>query len=137
MKIFIHSFIDVITNSSTESYVGAHEGSIKYIKEVINGILEIAGVRDKNVDDLFEIKVVTFDTSCNRECWFEAQDDEKHIYSNVSEYSHEEKMECMDKYCQDCDSTPSSLHIVPKTNNTKIDISAALGNVFIIEEVMN
>lgn len=136
MTIYVHSYIDVITNSSTECYVGANEGSVDYIKEVINGVLETAGVKDKKADDLFDIKLVTFDTSCDNECWFDEQNEKEQIYTKISEYSHDEKMERMNKYCQGCDSTPSSLHIVPKTGNSKINISLALSRVFAIEEVM-
>ena len=38
--IKIHSFVDVITNSSTEIYIQATERTIEQIKVLINSILE-------------------------------------------------------------------------------------------------
>ena len=59
MSVFVidvHSFVDVITNSSTTVYVRAGEGSIKAIKKFIDGILEKGGSK-KKADDLFEFKI--------------------------------------------------------------------------------
>jgi len=56
IKIPYHSFIDVITNSSTEIYISANKKSIEMAKEFINELLKIAG-SDKTFDDLFEAKV--------------------------------------------------------------------------------
>jgi DNA mismatch repair ATPase MutS len=53
----LHSFVDVITNSSTVIYVSINqsEETIEKIKEFINKIL-IAGESNKTFDDLFYIK---------------------------------------------------------------------------------
>ncbi len=50
----IHSFIDVITNSSSETYIYADKGTIDAIKKIINGILIGAG-STKTCDDLFDV----------------------------------------------------------------------------------
>jgi hypothetical protein len=51
-----HSFVDVITNSSTTIFVGCHDNTIKYAKELIDTLLKTMG-SDKKADDLFEFEV--------------------------------------------------------------------------------
>ena len=58
----IHSFVDLITNSSTEIYIGANERTITTIKELINNILKIGG-STLTSDDLFELSL-TEGTEC-------------------------------------------------------------------------
>ncbi len=57
VKIRIHSFIDVITNSSTEIYVRADESTVGAVKELVDVLLAAAG-SDKKADDLFDFKLV-------------------------------------------------------------------------------
>lgn len=47
----IHSVVDVITNSSTTIYT--HQDSVKETKELVQEILNIAGITDKTPDDIF------------------------------------------------------------------------------------
>ena len=54
--IKIHSFVDVITNSSTVIYVQSTESTIKTAKELIEKLLKAAGVT-KSVDELFDIYI--------------------------------------------------------------------------------
>lgn len=54
--IKIHSFVDVITNSSTEIYIQATERTIEQIKVLINSILEL-GNSKVTCNDLFEISL--------------------------------------------------------------------------------
>lgn len=54
LTIPIHSFVDLITNSSTEVYVNADNGTIQAVKELINNILQGSG-STYNCDDLFDI----------------------------------------------------------------------------------
>lgn len=63
MKYYIpvHSFVDLITNSSTEIYVQANEQTVKTLKELIAEILKV-GKSPFFVDDLFEISL---ETKCN------------------------------------------------------------------------
>lgn len=56
IKIRVHSFIDIITNSSTEIYVCAGNGTVNSIKKLVDSILK-AGKSDKRFDDLFEISL--------------------------------------------------------------------------------
>lgn len=53
ITIPIHSFIDVITNSSTEIYICTHNKTIEYAKEIIDSILACAGSELK-ADNLFD-----------------------------------------------------------------------------------
>jgi len=52
MKINTHSFVDVITNSSTEIYISTHDKSIEYVKGIIDNVLK-AGQSKFTSDDLF------------------------------------------------------------------------------------
>ena len=52
----IHSFIDIITNSSTEIFIQATDKTIKNIKQLINSILTIGGSKMTS-DDMFEISL--------------------------------------------------------------------------------
>lgn len=54
--INIQSYIDVITNSSTEVWQIATEQSVTMIKDVFNAVLEYAGSRD-TADDLFDFEL--------------------------------------------------------------------------------
>ena len=53
----IHSFIDIITNSSTEIYVSVDNSAIQSIKELINGMLAYSN-SNKTCDDIFDIKII-------------------------------------------------------------------------------
>ena len=52
----IHSFVDVITNSSSEIYVSADKNTVSAVKSIINNLLKGVG-SDKTSDDLFDICV--------------------------------------------------------------------------------
>lgn len=56
LVIKIHSFIDVITNSSTEIYVRAGDHTVVAAKELVESILR-AGVSNKTCDDLFRVEL--------------------------------------------------------------------------------
>lgn len=56
MKIVIHSFVDLITNSSTEIYIMASEKTIETIKDIVNHLLAI-GNSELKADDLFEFNL--------------------------------------------------------------------------------
>jgi len=53
----IHSFVDIITNSSTVIYVSTYQKTEKMIKEFVNALLKSFG-SDKKFDDFFEYKEV-------------------------------------------------------------------------------
>ena len=56
LSIPVHSFVDLITNSSSEIYVYADEGTVTAVKELINNLLKGVG-SDKTSDDLFTVVV--------------------------------------------------------------------------------
>jgi len=89
MKIFtieipIHSFIDVITNSSTSVYVGCHDNTVKFAKELVDDLLKAAG-SEKSADDVF-----TFSIQAD----FDSERDK--IYERLDEYYTEEELEGKD-----------------------------------------
>jgi len=57
MKVSIHSFIDVITNSSTEIYVRPQKNAIGAMKDLVDKLLKASG-SDKSADELFEFKLI-------------------------------------------------------------------------------
>jgi len=60
LVLHIHSFSDVITNSSSEIFVNSNRDTIKTVKKLINYFLEKGG-SDKKADDLFVFKIVDDD----------------------------------------------------------------------------
>jgi hypothetical protein len=56
IKIKLHSFVDVITNSSTVIFVTVGNSAINTMYEVIDEVLRVAG-SDKNAKDLFDIEI--------------------------------------------------------------------------------
>lgn len=53
IRIPVHSFIDLITNSSTEVYISASRNAVKMAKELIQSILD--SNKNGNVDESFDI----------------------------------------------------------------------------------
>lgn len=80
----IHSFIDVITNSSTSVYVGCHDNTIKFAIELIDDILRISGI-DKKAEDIFEFKI-TVDKSSESD----------KIYEDLNEYYSDDELDGID-----------------------------------------
>ena len=84
IKIPVHSFVDLITNSSSEIYVTATDATVKAVKDVINSILKSQGI-DKTAAQLFNVKLTyavknyektdsdwkEFDTESERTKWME------------------------------------------------------------------
>jgi hypothetical protein len=54
-KVLVHSFVDLITNSSTEMYID-YSGSIEPCKEMIDGIFKAFGI-EKTCDEVFELRL--------------------------------------------------------------------------------
>jgi len=57
---YIHSFSDIITNSSSEIFINSNKKTIDAVKTLINWFLEHGG-STKKADDLFIFKVVRDD----------------------------------------------------------------------------
>lgn len=56
ITIAVHSFVDLITNSSSEIFVQANAGTIKAIKGMFDNVLKCAG-STKSADDLFTFEL--------------------------------------------------------------------------------
>ena len=56
LTIPIHSFVDLITNSSSEIYVAANASTVKAVKALVDNILAVGGSTLK-ADDLFDFKL--------------------------------------------------------------------------------
>jgi hypothetical protein len=52
----VHSFVSLITNSSSEIFVAADEKTVKAIKEVIDNILKLSN-SNLTCDDLFTVEI--------------------------------------------------------------------------------
>lgn len=52
----VHSFVDLITNSSSETFTAATEATAQAAKDIVNGILKAAGSK-KTSDALFDINL--------------------------------------------------------------------------------
>ena len=53
----IHSFVDLITNSSSETFIAATNKTVDTVKEIVNSLLALS--KDtRNFDDLFLIDIV-------------------------------------------------------------------------------
>ena len=72
----VHSFIDIITNSSTEIYIQASEKTIQSIKTLVNSILAI-GESKLTCDEIF-----TMELKSNKE-----EDDEYEDYERYYDVS--------------------------------------------------
>ncbi len=57
LYISIHSWIALITNSSSEIFVSANEKTLAMVKDIINKTLKL-GDSNKTVDDLFTVNLV-------------------------------------------------------------------------------
>lgn len=78
--IKIHSFVDLITNSSSEIFVRANDKTIETIKQLINGLLKMAN-SELTADDLFEFKLIISSY----------YDDNDKMYKNIDPDSNEGK----------------------------------------------
>ncbi len=75
LLISVHSFVDVITNSSSEIFVTANEKTVALVKELINFHLKDAHYAE-TADELFDVKLV-----------FKGYDDNTGAEIEQSEYS--------------------------------------------------
>lgn len=57
ITIRVHSFVDIITNSSSEIFVEANQNTIDNVKSLVNSLLALAGSKS-TCDDLFELELV-------------------------------------------------------------------------------
>ena len=53
----IHSFIDLITNSSSETFIQCTDNTKNAIKDIVNHLLIANNITNVTCDDIFEISV--------------------------------------------------------------------------------
>jgi uncharacterized membrane protein YheB (UPF0754 family) len=153
MKIFLHSFSDVITNSSETIYVSATEKSIVAVKEVINYFLQKAG-SDKTADDLFTFELELdeayverilddmgslqkFDLVGESVTNLSTEELEKKEYETIRKLVKEGKIN-LDNYDNDCSFREDHLLIIPKDNSKEVfDMTLKVSKIFDIEAVRN
>lgn len=135
-----HSFVDLITNSSTEIYISCHTKTIEYLKEFIDSLLKTAG-SDKKAVDLFDFKVmkkVDFDgldeSDYSPKEW-------KKLEKEASKSWGEVDKECVTKEdfeSENDDYEDHNLIIIPKDKNQEtIDLVAQITKIFNIEGSFN
>jgi hypothetical protein len=114
MIITLHSFSDIITNSSTEIFTTCTENSVELIKKFINTILKEAG-SDKTADDLFTIR--NYNT--------------KEVYEqgDIMEIINYDDLE----FNNVTNSNKVSIEIIPKSQENK-DLASLLYSMFESEE---
>lgn len=69
IKIYIHSFIDLITNSSSETFIQSTNQTVKSVKELIQVLLALGGDTTSQVDDLFDIYLVSDQYDETKDDW--------------------------------------------------------------------
>lgn len=79
----VHSFIDIITNSSTEIYIQASESTITSIKSLVNSLLSIGGSTLK-CDDIFVMRLVSDREDDGDDDGEEEENDYDEDYTNVA-----------------------------------------------------
>jgi hypothetical protein len=143
-KIKVHSFIDVITNSSTESYVRSNAKSVEFMHDFINEIFKQSG-SEKKSEDLFEFIIIPAESAMEIASWHFA-DKLQENDSNLS-YSEAEKL-AMKKfksgevdpknYLDERDHYDNTLLMKSKSNDQfTMDISEKFSSLFDVGEREN
>jgi len=140
IKIPIHSFIDVITNSSTEIFVQSHKNTIKYAKELINTLLKAGGC-DKKAEDLFEFNlepsdIDTYDYRIDDKIDENNLEDTKENREIIAKEIHKEDIkEIMSGNYYEEINTQYNLVITAKDDSKlTIDLTTKIEKIFSIEE---
>lgn len=107
--IHIHSWVSLITNSSTEIYTTCNTKAVDMVKEIVNKILK-AAKSDKTAEDILQIRTWQYDYDYE-------EDTEIKNYENV-DYDHE--------------TNPVYLEVILLEEN--LDISDLFSNIFDSQE---
>jgi hypothetical protein len=84
IRIPIHSFIDVITNSSTEIFINTKGDTENAMHEFINKILKQSG-SEKKSRDLFEIVIIKSDDGMDDILKLNSLENDKDVINVTSE----------------------------------------------------
>jgi hypothetical protein len=92
-KIYLlapHSFLDVITNSSSELFIGDNTKSIDFIKEVLQSFLNSVGMIDGKIEQIYNIMTVEFIDEHNVDDCIESMLNYDHIPYHLNLETYEE-----------------------------------------------
>ena len=156
----IHSFVDVITNSSSEIFVSADQNTVKAIKKLVDNIISAsawgndqANADIATADDLFDFELVYI---CTDDWYAEVmltkaemvakRKEVDEIINNPDKYT-EEQVEGAGNWCfgdgqDDGDSPQTNVRVTVKDKTNKNSVSAAkvlsdLTGLFSISERYN
>lgn len=113
--IKVHSFIDLITNSSSSVFVQATDKTVQSVKEIIDNILTLGGSELK-CDDLFEVSI---DKQGLYDNYYQDQRDEGEEVITPEEFYEKN---------QDCDN-PNSVYLLVKCKDEKNKIGKTTAKV--------
>lgn len=145
LRVNVHSFVDVITNSSTVIYVQCTNETTKLAKDLIDTILKAANVK-QTASDLFEFSIEP------NECFkdsirYELIDYKEHIqkidkYKNVTDAEIDKKYETIakdlldavsskkipepDGWAENSDGWNQETLVITAKDNSKISIDLAI-----------
>jgi hypothetical protein len=130
IKVCIHSVIDIITNSSTEIFVGTHKNTIPLFKEFINQLLKDAG-SDQTCEDIYDVEL-----KYNK---YEYNDLIEELIEDEECTEEEAKTILKDRAENDCSSyeTKLYLHITKKSDNSieeSVNITKKIYDMFDVNE---
>lgn len=142
----IHSASDLITNSSSETFIRATDASVTQVKEIINSLLKL-GDSNQSADDLFEFKLLYTLTSylddnmkhkarsvgiiVPEKSWEDTYATEDQIKAFIDSLTEAESEEFIPPW-DDCDEYNVSLQVIPKNpENEETNKIANLLNGFI------
>jgi hypothetical protein len=121
----IHSFVDLITNSSTEIFVEANAETVKTVKALVNELLKIAASELK-ADDLFNFELKT---SCDCTEGYTEKD------------FQEEYEQTFEEHNEDCERRQTKMIVTAKPNvphlKKAVEILNNLENLFETREYSN
>lgn len=143
----IHSASDLITNSSSETFIRATDASVTQAKEIINSLLKL-GDSNQSADDLFEFNLLYTLTSyiednvmkhkarsvgiiVPEKSWVDTYATEDQIKAFIASLTEAESEEFIPPW-DDCDEYNVSLQVIPKNpENEETNKIANLLNGFI------
>jgi hypothetical protein len=140
IRLRVHSFVDVITNSSSTTYIYPVDGAEKLAHDAIENLMAVFGVTG-SVEDYFEIRRIVNDTDYLESC--DLEDDDKFPEAEGLEEDELEKL--LDRLIEEedprladlVDVKHQDLVIRAKDSNINFDLGNAVFRLFEIEASWN
>jgi len=105
LRIKLHSFVDVITNSSTVIYTQVNGSGVQMIRDLINEIISNVTTTSITADDLYDISIVPSEDAVEMVTDMLLADNEDEglaeVYESSSELSWSEKSRLCSQYVLD------------------------------------